>query len=134
MCPQSRKLQFDSNNLPCLSQFGPMHLGQACCSDRLRFKFTKNIFYLAFKVVFINYLDLFKWYLGTLILEHLEHLNVLLRCYSLQGAYVLASLEIDTTTRLTQVKKSLCNSPIHLEQFLIGMPTFSLIYMYSSEG
>jgi hypothetical protein len=68
------------------------------CSYGLGIELTKHILQLALEVILIHDLDLLKRYLRPLILQHLEDFHIFLGGDSLQGADVLAGLEIDAAT------------------------------------
>jgi hypothetical protein len=73
-------------------------LSEAGCCYGFGIELTKNIFQLALEVILIDDLDLLEWNLRPLILQHLEDFHILLGCYPLQRADVLAGLEIDAAT------------------------------------
>jgi hypothetical protein len=74
-----------------------MYLGEASRCDCFSVKLAEDIFELALKVVFVNYLDFLEGKCWALVLKDFKLLNILLRCDSLQSAYVLTSLKVDSS-------------------------------------
>ena len=89
-----------------------MNLCQTSCCYSLLVKLTEYILNLAIKVILVDYLNLLISERRSLVLENLQDFTVFLRGYSLEGANVLASFEVYSSTRSAQVEDPLCNTSV----------------------
>lgn len=116
LSPQLRELEFNGHFFTGLPQSSSMYLSETCRGNSLFIEFTKDILKLALEVIFINYSDLLEWKCGTLILKHLQYLDIFFGRYFLQSTDILTSFKIDTSTALTQVEQPLCHSFVNLSK------------------
>lgn len=99
--PELWKLELHCNFLSRLFQPCSVNLCQTGCSDGLLIKFTKYIFKLALKVIFIDYFDLVERKRRALVLKHFQNFNVFFWRYSFHSTNILTCLEIYSPAALT---------------------------------